>query len=79
MKQTATIMSLSVRKSIYSRHVSLPATKLDYQTFLSVKQNKVQLQQSLAKELLTHDASDKIILAAGVVEDMKEVSQLTSD
>ena len=78
MKQTAKTMPLSVRKSIYSRHVPLPAAKLDYQTFLSVKQNKAQLQQFPAKELLTHDASDKIILAAGVFEDTKEVSRLTS-
>ena len=44
-----------------------------------MKQNKAQIQQFLAKELLTHDASDKIILAAGVFEDEKEVSRLTSD
>ena len=44
-----------------------------------MKQNKAQFQKFLAKELLTHDASDKIILSAGVFEDMKEVSRLTSD
>ena len=57
----------------------LPATKLDYQIFLSVKQNKSHLQPFPAKELLTHDASDKIILAAGVFGDEKEVCRLTSD
>ena len=56
MKRTAKILPPSVRKPIDSRHVPLPAIKLDYHTFLSVKQNKAQLQQFLAKELLTHDA-----------------------
>ena len=68
MKRTAKILPPVVRKSIDSRHVPLPATKLDYQTFLSVKQNKAQLQQVLAKELLTHDASDKIHSLSNSIE-----------
>ena len=63
----------SIRKAIDSRDVPLPGTKKEFGAFLSPKENKTELQQFLAAELLAQAPADKLIIAAGVFEDEKDV------
>ena len=63
----------SVRKAIDSRDVPLPTTKKEYGAFLSVKENKTELQRFLGEELLAQAPADKLVVAAGVFEDEREI------
>ena len=63
--------STGIRKTIDSRSVPLPTSQKDFDAFLSMKENKSDLQRFLSNELLSNMPSDKIIVAAGVFEDEK--------
>ena len=69
-----TSTSTTIRKSIDDRKVPLTTTLKEYTSFLSVGENKADLQRFLGEELLANGPSNKIIIVVGTFEDEEEVT-----
>ena len=64
---------LQIRKSVDDRNVPLPSSKKDYSSFLSLDDNKADIQRFLGEQLIVNAPADKIIVVAGAFQDEEEV------
>ena len=65
--------SLFIIRSIDSRDVLFPATRDEFNDFLSVDINKIALQRFIGEQFLQQAPADTVVIVAGLFDDATEV------